>query len=160
MENKTLQKILQQRKITTADDIIFRTIFDVLSTLFTDENHLSTLEKGYTINEQQQVWFPNIIPPDRLATEIKKGYANYIALDGQYLYQFDSTKDLAKRKKLGDQQTQNQTQFVAFAKFNEKALGVGYHFVGVFCFNGYTSPDCQTMIYKKIADIYHLPNNK
>ncbi len=43
MENETLQKILQQREIKTTDDIIFRTIFDVLSALFTDENHLSTL---------------------------------------------------------------------------------------------------------------------
>ncbi len=38
MTNETLQKILQQKEITTDDKIIFRTIFDVLSTLFTDEN--------------------------------------------------------------------------------------------------------------------------
>lgn len=55
MPNETLQKILQQREIKTTDDIIFRTIFDVLSALFTDENHLSTLKSGYTINDHQQV---------------------------------------------------------------------------------------------------------
>lgn len=37
MPNETLQKILQQKGITTDDQIIFQTIFDVLSTLFTDE---------------------------------------------------------------------------------------------------------------------------
>lgn len=99
MGNETLQKILQKREIKTTDDIIFRTIFDVLSALFTDENHLSTLRSGYTINDHQQVWFPNITLPQRLAIEIKKGYANYMAPDGQYLYQFDSTKALSKRKK-------------------------------------------------------------
>lgn len=98
MRNKILQKILQQKEIKTTDDIIFRTIFDVLSALFTDENYLSTLKSGYTINDHQQVWVPNITPPHRLAGEIEKGYANYIAPNGEYLYQFDSTKPLGKRK--------------------------------------------------------------
>ncbi|WP_338965376.1 hypothetical protein [Spiroplasma endosymbiont of Sarcophaga carnaria] len=157
MPNETLQKILQQREIKTTDDIIFRTIFDVLSALFTDENHLSTLKSGYTINDHQQVWLVNIPPPHRLAGGIEKGYANYIAPDGTYLYQFDSTKPLSKRKKLGEQQSQQQTEFVTFAKLNEKEKGIGYHFVGVFRFNCYTDEDCQTMIYKKIANSYHLP---
>ncbi|WP_424527375.1 hypothetical protein [Spiroplasma endosymbiont of Glossina fuscipes fuscipes] len=59
-------------------------------------------------------------------------------------------KHLANEKKLGEQQIQKQTQFVTFAKLNEKEMGIGYHFVGIFCFDGYTDEDCQTMIYKKL----------
>lgn len=72
MPNETLQKILQQREIKTTDDIIFRTIFDVLSALFTDENHLSTLKSGYTINDHQQVWLVNIPPPIALLGKLKR----------------------------------------------------------------------------------------
>lgn len=73
MPNETLQKILQQKGITTDDQIIFQTIFDVLSTLFTDENHLSTLTSGYNINHYQQVWFPNIVPLQQKELAIKRG---------------------------------------------------------------------------------------
>lgn len=72
MTNETLQKILQQKEITTDDKIIFRTIFDVLSTLFTDENQLSTLTSGYNINHYQQVWFSNIVSLTQKALAIKR----------------------------------------------------------------------------------------
>lgn len=161
MVDQILQKILQQQEIKTTDYIIFRTIFDVLSAIFTDENHFSTLKSWYTINEPQQVWLPNIIPQSRLAGKIKKGYANYIAPDGQYIYQFNNTKPLSKRKNLvKDIYKTKPNLFVTFAKLNEKEKGIGYHFVGVFCFDGYTDEDWQTMIYKKITDSYHLPTVK
>ncbi|AXF95798.1 hypothetical protein [Spiroplasma phoeniceum] len=72
MTNETLQKILQKKEITTDDKIIFRTIFDVLSTLFTDENQLSTLTSDYNINHYQQVWFPNIVSITQKALAIKR----------------------------------------------------------------------------------------
>ncbi|WP_425380311.1 hypothetical protein [Spiroplasma endosymbiont of Stenodema calcarata] len=157
MPNETLQRILQQKEIKITDDISFRTIFDVLSALFTDENNLSILTNGYTINNQQQVWLVNLSPPAQLPRDLNKGYANYSSPDRQYLYQFNQGQDLIKRKKLGAKHTEKNTQFVTFAKSNEKKQEIGYKFIGIFNFVGFSDEDCQTMIYKKIADNYHLP---
>jgi len=55
MSNEVLTKILTKKAITLNDPIKFRTIFDVLSSLFTDENHISLLKVGYKINDQQQI---------------------------------------------------------------------------------------------------------
>jgi len=55
MSNEVLTKILTKKAITLNDPIKFRTIFDVLSSLFTDENHVSLLKVGYKINDQQQI---------------------------------------------------------------------------------------------------------
>ncbi|ELL44445.1 hypothetical protein [Spiroplasma melliferum] len=156
MPNETLQKILQQKEITTDDQIIFRTIFDVLSTLFTDENHLSTLTSGYNINHYQQVWFPNIVPLQQKELAIKKGYANYMSDDWTYIYYFNGTNNLIKQQKLGEKQLHHKTQLITFAKLNEKKFGIGYHFVGVFTFIGFLDQDCKTMIYQKIKNSYHF----
>ncbi|MBE4704000.1 hypothetical protein [Spiroplasma platyhelix] len=156
MNNEVLQKILAKKEITITDKIIFRTIFDVLSALFTDENHISSLKSGYKINDQQQIWFPNITPDHQKELNIKKGYANYMSKNWDYIYQFDGTKDIEKRKKLGKKLIEDKIQLITFAKLNEKAKGIGYHFVGVFAFNGYLEDDCKTMIYKKISDSFYL----
>ncbi|MFX4056739.1 MAG: hypothetical protein EHV01_000140 [Spiroplasma sp. hy2] len=74
---------MQKKEITTDDKIIFRTIFDVLSTLFTDENQLSTLTSGYNINHYQQVWFSNIVSLTQKALAIKgicKLYVRWLKL--------------------------------------------------------------------------------
>lgn len=156
MTNETLQKILQQKEITTDDKIIFRTIFDVLSILFTDENHLSALTSGYNINHYQQVWFPNIVSLAQKTLAIKKGYANYMSDDWNYIYYFNDTNDQTKQQKLGEKQLERQTQLITFAKLNEKELGIGYHFVRVFTFIGFLDKDYKTMIYQKIKNSYQL----
>ncbi|WP_241525447.1 hypothetical protein [Spiroplasma endosymbiont of Megaselia nigra] len=147
---------MQKKEITTDDKIIFRTIFDVLSTLFTDENQLSTLTSCYNINHYQQVWFPNIVSLTPKALAIKKGYANYMSDDWNYIYYFNDTNDQTKQQKLGEKQLERQTQLITFAKINEKELGIGYHFVGVFTFIGFLDKDYKTMIYQKIKNSYQL----
>ncbi len=147
---------MQQKEITTDDKIIFRTIFDVLSTLFTDENQLSTLTSGYNINHYQQVWFPNIVSLAQKALSIKKGYANYMSDDWNYIYYFNDTNNQTKQQKLGEKQLERQTQLITFAKLNEKELCIGYHFVGVFTFIGFLDKDYKTMIYQKIKNSYQL----
>lgn len=151
-----LAKILKEKEITINDKIIFRTIFDVLSALFTDENHVSILTGDYQINDYQKVWFPNIAPDNKKELNIKNGYANYMSKDWNYIYQVDNSKSSEKRKNLGDKLTQNKTQFITFAKINEKEKRIGYHFVGVFIFDNYLEKNHKTMIYKKINDKYKL----
>lgn len=156
MNNEVLAQILAKKEITINDDIKFRVILDVLSSLFTDENHISILEIGYRINDSEQIWFPNIIPNNKKAAAIKDGYGNFLSEDGNYLYQFDSTKPNTKRISLGEKYQQKQMKFVTFAKINEKSKGIGFHFVGVFAFEDYQDQDPKTMIYKKISDSYKI----
>lgn len=44
MNNEVLKRILAKRAITINDRILFKTIFEVLSTLFTNEEGISTLK--------------------------------------------------------------------------------------------------------------------
>ncbi|GAA6238116.1 MAG: hypothetical protein SPLM_02380 [Spiroplasma phoeniceum] len=127
-----------------------------MSTLFTDENQLSTLTSGYNINHYQQVLFPNIVSLTQKALAIKKGYANYMSDDWNYIYYFNDTNDQTKQQKLGEKQLERQTQLITFAKLNEKELGIGYHFVGVFTFIGFLDKDYKTMIYQKTKNSYQL----
>lgn len=156
MNDKVLEKILKQKEITINDKIIFRTIFDVLSSLFTDENNISILKIGYKINDQQEIWFPNIIPDNKKEEHIKSGYANYMSKDWNYIYQFNNNKSIEERKNLGNKLKQNKTQLITFAKINEKSKRIGYHFVGIFVFDNYKDKDYKTMIYKKINDSYKI----
>ncbi len=156
MSNEVLSKILAKKEITINDHIIFRTIFDVLSSIFTDENHISLLKVGYKINDQQQIWFPNITPNNKKETAIKNGYGNFLSDDWNYIYQFDSTKPIARRKALAEKYHKNKMQFVTFAKINEKSKGIGFHFVGVFVFEDYQNKDPKMMAYKKISDNYKI----
>lgn len=156
MTNEVLAKILTKKEITINDHIKFRTIFDVLSSLFTNKNHISLLEVGYKINAQQQLWFPNITPNNKKTAAIKNGYGNFISDDWNYIYQFDSTKSIEKRNTLGEKYRKNQIQFVTFAKINEKEIGIGYHFIGVFIFENYQNQDSKMMIYKKVSDSYKI----
>lgn len=153
--NDVLKKILTKKEITIKDKIKFRTIFDVISAIFTDENHVSTLKGHYMINETQQVWFPNITIPNKVAIQIEKeGYANYLSEKWDQVFQFTNTKDIAIRKKQAQWYHDNKIELVTFAKINEKAAGIGYHFIGIFQFNKFTDDTCQTMIFNKIDDCY------
>lgn len=73
-----------------------------------------------------------------------------------YIYYFNDTNDQTKQQKLGEKQLERQTQLITFAKLNEKELGVGYHFVGVFTFIGFLDKDYKTMIYQKTKNSYQL----
>lgn len=154
-----LNKILTKKEITIKDHIKFRTIFDVISAIFTDENHVSILKGHYMVNQTQQVWFPNIVSEEQKATKMTKaGYANYLSHEWDQIYQFTATKDIAKRKKLTQWYLDNKIELITFAKINEKTKGIGYHFLGVFQFDKFSDDTYQTMIFKKIADSYKLHN--
>lgn len=156
MNNEILNQILIKKEITINDRIKFRTIFDVISALFTDENHVSSLKGNYMINNQQHVWFPNIIPEKQKEIETKKGYANYMSEDWNTIFQFTETKEIEKRQKRAEKYIENKIQFVTFAKINEQAKGIGYHFVGIFVFKEFTDKTLKTMVFKKISDNYKL----
>ncbi|MDQ7982631.1 MAG: hypothetical protein REH79_00220 [Spiroplasma sp.] len=158
MTNEVLTKIRAKKAITIKDHIKFRTIFDVLSALFTDENQISTLHHGYKLNDHQQIWFPNIIPNDKkqITIKSKNGYGNFMSNNWDLIEQFDGTKTKAKRTELGNKYLKNKMQFVTFAKINEVTKGIGYHFIGIFVFDHYLDQDGKIMVYKKIADSYQF----
>lgn len=157
MNNENVWKeILAKKEITTKDRILFRTIQDVLSSVFTDENHISLIKVGYTITDQLHIWFPNIIPSDKKNQAIENGYAIYMAEDWNTIYKYDSNKTLKQQQALGLKLVGEKIHFITFAKILEKAKGIGYHFVGIFIFDKFADTTCQTMIYKKISDNYKL----
>ncbi len=77
MKNEVLKTILFKKEITIKDRILFKTIFEVLSTLFTNEDGVSILKSGYKINDYQQVWFLTISSNSEKEEVIKTGYANF-----------------------------------------------------------------------------------
>ncbi|WP_041614560.1 hypothetical protein [Spiroplasma syrphidicola] len=156
MDVNVLQAILAKKEITTKDKIVFKLINSVLTTLFIDENRQSLLQVGYKINEQEYLWFPNLSLDNKKEQNINDGYANYLSSDGNFLYQFTATTAIDKRKSQGEKYLQNKIHFVTFGKINDKKKGIGYHFLGIFIFVGFTDEDCQTMIYQKIRDNYQL----
>lgn len=157
MNREVLKKILVEKKITINDRILFRTIFEVLSTIFTDENGISTLSSNYKINDYQRVWFLVITPNSKKPVAIKKGYGNFLAADWNTIFQFNSTTTIEKKKQLVANYLRNKIEFVTFAKIEEKAKGVGYHFIGIFAFANFSDEACQTMVFKKIKDSYQFP---
>lgn len=63
---------------------------------------------------------------------------------------------VAKRRQLGQNYHHGKVEFVTFAKIEEKAKGIGYHFIGIFVFDDFSDQKCKTMILKKIKDSYKL----
>lgn len=156
MNNEVLKTILSKREITTSDRILFKTIFEVLSVLFTNEEGILTLKSGYHINDYQRLWFLTITPDNKKETVIKTGYANFLAADWNSIYQFNSTTTIKKRRQLGEKYHNGKIEFVTFVKIEEKAKGIGYHFIGIFVFDDFSDQECKTMIFKKIKDSYKL----
>lgn len=156
MKNEVLKTILFKKEITIKDRILFKTIFEVLSTLFTNEDGVSILKSGYKINDYQQVWFLTISPNSEKEEVIKTGYANFLSEDWNVIYQFNSTSTSEKRKQLGEKYIKDKVEFVTFVKIKEKSKGIGYHFIGIFVFDDYRSKDYKTMVFKKIKDSYKL----
>lgn len=158
MNNEVLKKILLSKVITTNDRILFRTIFDILSTFFTDENGISILKSGYKINDYQHLWFLTITPDSEKEVVINNQYGNFLSADWNIIYQFNSTKTVAARKQLVENYSKNKIEFVTFAKIKEKAKGIGYHFIGIFVFAKTDDKQYQTIVFKKIKDSYQLKN--
>ncbi|WP_425381651.1 hypothetical protein [Spiroplasma endosymbiont of Polydrusus pterygomalis] len=156
MNNEVLKRILAKRAITINDRILFKTIFEVLSTLFTNEEGISTLKTGYQINDYQRLWFLTITPDNKKETVIKAGYGNFLAADWNVIYQFNSLTTIAKRKQLGEKYHHEKVEFVTFTKIEEKTKGIGYHFIGIFVFDDFSDQECKTMIFRKIKDSYKL----
>lgn len=156
MNHEVLKTILAKREITINDRILFKTIFEVLSTLFTNEEGVSTLKNGYNTNDYQRLWFLTISPDNKKEAVIKNGYANFLAIDWNYIYQFNSTTTIEKRRQLGKKYHNGKIEFITFVKIEEKTKGIGYHFIGIFVFDDYSDQECKTMIFKKIKDSYKL----
>ncbi len=152
MNNEVLKTILFKKEITIKDRILFKTIFEVLSTLFTNEDGVSILKIGYKINDYQQVWFLTISPNSEKEEVIKTGYANFLSEDWNVIYQFNSTSTSEKRKQLGEKYIKDKVEFVTFVKIKEKSKGIGYHFIGIFVFDDYRNKDYKTMVFKKIKE--------
>lgn len=155
MNTEVLKTILAKKEITINDRILFKTIFEVLSTLFTNEDGISTLKSGYCINDYQRVWFLTISPNSKKEAAIKTGYA-ILAEDWSAIYQFNSTTTIEKRKQLGEKYHKEKIEFVTFVKIEEKIKGIGYHFIGIFVFDDYSDKECKIMIFKKINNGYKL----
>ncbi|AHI54321.1 hypothetical protein SSABA_v1c09220 [Spiroplasma sabaudiense Ar-1343] len=148
MSNSLIHEILKKKEITTDDRITFRTILDVISSLFTDENNISSLTGTYKISENEQVWFPNFVLDKNREKEILNGYATYPSKDLTKIFQVDTHKTTENRIKLS--QKQKNLNLVVFGKFFEKEK-IGYHFLGVFVFDRFADEDCKVMVYKRIS---------
>lgn len=160
MNNEVLKTILLKIEITMKDRILFKTIFEVLSTLFTNEDGVSILKNSYRINDYQQVWFLTINPNNEKEEAVKTGYANFLSEDWNFVYQFNSISTSEKRKQLGEKYIKDKVEFVTFVKIKEKAKGIGYHFIGIFVFDDYiVTKIIKQWFFKKIKDSYKFINS-
>ncbi|AXK50791.1 hypothetical protein [Spiroplasma alleghenense] len=150
MSNSLIHEIKNRKYITTQDNIVFRTILDVVSSVFTDENKISYITGNYKISENEQVWFPNFVTEKKKELEIEKGYAIYPNKALDTIYKFESERTLDFKKKQAAKQ--KDLKLAVFGKFFEKEMVIGYHFLGVFVFDSFEDDQCNIMVYKKIAD--------
>ncbi|AHI53354.1 hypothetical protein [Spiroplasma culicicola] len=148
---QVFSKILNEKKITTSDEIYFEKIADVIARLFTDYNGISQLQKGYNLNEVEQIWCLNVDEEYDLDQKLSEGYYNWVSNDGLYIYNFNAQKDLQKRLKDIDKLIATKTQFIVFKQTFKGTKKSQYQFYGVFMYDK-TLDDGQTIAYKKISD--------
>lgn len=122
--------------------------------MFIDSNKKSILKVGYKIDDQQHIWFSNIILNDKKQQAIDKGYGNFISGDWSYLYQFNAQKETNKRIK--DVQKIKVIEYVTFAKINDKFKANGYHFIGVFKYDTNVDSEFKTLVFKKIKSEFNF----
>ncbi|WP_338972542.1 hypothetical protein [Spiroplasma endosymbiont of Panorpa germanica] len=150
MNNELIHNIRERKYITTKDEIVFRTIQDVVSAIFSDENKVSYLTGINKISDNEQVWFPNFVTDAKKSAQISEGYAIYPSPNKEFIYKVEVHK--SRESKIKAAEKVKPLDLIVFGKFFEKEKGIGYHFLGIFKFQEFEDDNLDVMVYKKKSD--------